>query len=334
MNKQFDVVIGNPPYNNSMYTKFGETAFELLKPDGITVQITPCKFYALESGDNKHFRETVMTHMDELHVYKSCQDVFDIAEVSGITYWRAHKNKVFTSKHVTNYNSNAVLQSSREEHTEQPLQLMPLKCLALITKINNAANNKHLFDNYKLSLCYYTVHSKISGHDKIYEDDVEFMTGLGGQLHQDGYLSIRELKHTDGIDKYKVTHNTMIYSGTGLAPDSTNRYWGPASASYIKPGQIIKGSYVIAGFFDTEQEALSFLSYLNSQLVSFIIANSIASCQYSSQSNWRHVPALPAGYTFDHIYTDNELFDIFGLTTEEKDLITSLIKPRSEKEDH
>lgn len=330
---QFDVVIGNPPYNKDMYLGFCENAFSLLKSDGVMVQITPAKFYGKGGQANEHFREVIMPHIDEVHLYKCCTDVFDIAEQGGVAYWRADKAHTFNTKEIYNHNKNAALDDTTEQlhtHTEQPVQFMPLKCLELIEKCKRIADGHTLFENLYVPGRYsYYCKNTASGHPKKLDTDLPLMSGVGGSLCAQGYLSLTELKTTDNIDKYKVIINEMMFNSVQL--DKNNFASNTKLAQICKPGEVPKGSYVILNFTDTELAAQSFCSYINSMLTSFIAINICTTNKATSNENWRHIPALPESYKFDHVYTNEEIFDIFQLTPEERKLITSVIKERKQK---
>ena len=77
---------------------------------------------------------------------------------------------------------------------------------------------------------------------------------------------------------------------------------------------------------DTIDELNSFVSYINTRLVRYLI-----NARLSAYSNifinevWKFVPTI---YKFDHIFTDTELYEKYGLTKEEIAIIESVIKER------
>ena len=71
-------------------------------------------------------------------------------------------------------------------------------------------------------------------------------------------------------------------------------------------------------------ECKSFESYIQTKFVRFLCWLSV--CQQNiSDSLWRFVPATEA---FDHIFTDAELYEKYNLTSEEINIIESVIKER------
>jgi len=79
---------------------------------------------------------------------------------------------------------------------------------------------------------------------------------------------------------------------------------------------------------DTEMECKSFVSYVYSKLVRFlIIANMSTLGPVFKNSYFRFVPAPPSG-KFDHIYTDEELYKAFNLPQKYIDVIEAVVKER------
>ena len=78
----------------------------------------------------------------------------------------------------------------------------------------------------------------------------------------------------------------------------------------------------MAGVFDTENEALSFQTYLKSRIVRFLIAQ-IAVTQQLSKVCFSLVPQQD----FSEVWTDEKLYRKYGLTAEEIAFIERMIKP-------
>lgn len=79
---------------------------------------------------------------------------------------------------------------------------------------------------------------------------------------------------------------------------------------------------------DNKEECESFKSWINSRLVRFMVLINVSG--YSglmSNDSFRFVPAPPSG-KFDHIYTDEELYDAFNLPQKYRDVIEAVIKER------
>lgn len=78
-------------------------------------------------------------------------------------------------------------------------------------------------------------------------------------------------------------------------------------------------------FAGTEDACKSFKSYIDTKLVRFLVALGLCASSTRNVETWRFVPDPGA---FDHIFTDQELYQKYGLTQEEISIIEFVIKER------
>lgn len=95
---QFDVVIGNPPYNRGIFLDFLDRGFEHC--NRCLTMITPAKWQTcaddtitVSNISYREFRENNIKHISEVYFYPECSDVFNIYEASGITYLLMDKSE-------------------------------------------------------------------------------------------------------------------------------------------------------------------------------------------------------------------------------------------------
>lgn len=81
-NMRFDVVIGNPPYNNDIYLDFVTLGHSLASQ--YTVMITPAKWQAKGGKKNVDFRKHIVPYMSKIVFYPNSKDVFDVVEQGGV----------------------------------------------------------------------------------------------------------------------------------------------------------------------------------------------------------------------------------------------------------
>lgn len=90
---QFDVVVGNPPYNKGMDLDFIDIGYKI--SNQFVCMITPAKWQTASDDYSgcasklsyKQFREKYTPHMNYICFYPCCKDVFDILQVDGITWF-------------------------------------------------------------------------------------------------------------------------------------------------------------------------------------------------------------------------------------------------------
>ena len=79
---------------------------------------------------------------------------------------------------------------------------------------------------------------------------------------------------------------------------------------------------------NTYKEAESFISYINTRVVRFLVFLNAFTVGVINDETWRFVPDPGK---FDHIFTDEELYKKYNLTPEEINIIESVIKERKQK---
>ena len=81
-------------------------------------------------------------------------------------------------------------------------------------------------------------------------------------------------------------------------------------------------TYLVAGVFETEQEARNCITYLKTRFVRFLIAQ-LATTQQLPRQSFRFVPQQD----FSVAWTDEALYEKYGLTADEQAFIAQLVKP-------
>ena len=86
---KFDVVVGNPPYNNDIYLKFVEFGHRLSTQ--YTLMITPAKWQAKGGKKNEDFRTSIVPYISEIAYYPNEKDIFNISLSGGLSYFLIDK---------------------------------------------------------------------------------------------------------------------------------------------------------------------------------------------------------------------------------------------------
>lgn len=96
---KFDVVVGNPPYNNDIYLDFVTLGHRLSTQ--YTLMITPAKWQVKGGRKNEEFRKNIVPCITDIIFYPDSSDVFAIADPGGIAIYIMDKNRHIV-KTVTN----------------------------------------------------------------------------------------------------------------------------------------------------------------------------------------------------------------------------------------
>ena len=99
------------------------------------------------------------------------------------------------------------------------------------------------------------------------------------------------------------------------------RFFYDGNTRISKPGECCTESWLVAGAFDTEDEAVSYKSYLFTKTVRFLLLQTVVS-QHISTKSFCFIPEL-GKYT--GTYTDEMLCKKWGITIEEYEYIDSRI---------
>lgn len=298
-NMRFDVVIGNPPYNKGMDLDFVNKGFEMSKQ--YTVMITPAKWQTAEADQRVmsemtygEFRKKIVPHMSHVVYFPNSLDVFDdVYQIDGITYFcithETHSKCIVVNKQCDIY-----------EHAGKINDIL-MKC-----------EGESFIDR-----CI--AERDIRNGESLLNIGQEVIDSLGkyDMLKPDYYKSNTSGKHKVWINNL-VPGNQQVSAGGFLGI-------GKAYIRSTKPDKNQVGCYFAS---DSIDECKSYLSYLNSKLVRFLL-----SCNYSKLTGvicdycFRFVPAPPSG-KFDHIYTDDELYKDFNLPQKYIDVIEAVVKER------
>lgn len=147
-----------------------------------------------------------------------------------------------------------------------------------------------------------------------------------------------DIESLDKNKEYKVFSRRTCYVQGGSSNKSRGVFYyddkfmpGFVTVAVIKSEDIIDKigvAYCIASF-DTEIERDSFISYINTKFVRYLVNTRLNN--YSNvfiNDVWRNVPKQ---VEFNHIFTDSELYDKYSLTQEDIEIIESVIKERNIK---
>lgn len=354
---EFDVVIGNPPYNKDIYLDFVTLSHSI--SNGSVCMITPAKWQAKSDSKNERFREKIVPYISKAVFYKNTKDIFDIAEPGGISYFLLEKEKAPEKLIKTVCIRNRNFESEGfEPHDEQNLLMYNHKILSLLGKIGMLDNGfdsskyvrniPHGEDNISKSIMFRR-QVFISEQDKgeEYPSEIEEYVEVTQGDRVVGYKKKKDLFTTENLDKYKCIQACMSAQGSGEPfKGDSGLALGSGFIMIIGPNQVPKGSFQILKYFDTYDEAFSFKSYINSKTMSLM--QFIGLCGSTmTDTFFRFIPDPKdwsmiyedkplEGYKPDNngIYLDNNgirhcsLYVKYKLTESEINTIESIIRER------
>lgn len=193
--------------------------------------------------------------------------------------------------------------------------------------------------------------------DKEKRDKVHVKTQCGNELFEDdGYVNIDDKSkislltkaipiiskvlnenfkgftagYQKGLDDYIViVQNT--FSGSGKTLYKSGAFLLSPLTYEKDNGRELKDNEAIIAGYKTEEQCQSCISYMTTRLIRFLMLLSVHGQHIFSSidmTTWRFVPSPDS---FDHIFTDDELYKKYNLTQDEINIIESVIKERKNK---
>ena len=348
---KFDVVVGNPPYNNDMYLDFVTKSHALASK--YTCMITPAKWQAKGGEKNEAFRRDIVPYMEKIVRFVDTYDVFNISSDSGLSAFQISKDKNKERDVIVHCSKNKSLRSDWEKHDEVSVVPIGNHILNVIGKFGQLGEgfNQSLYVKNtdhgesslsgKLGFKRFTYTSEQERGDKLKQAGmVEVMQGS----KVCGYKKTDELFTLKGIEKYKITTPCM-WGGGVVTLDSSGKILGKNATHVIGPYQVPKGSFMILRYFDSKLESDSFVSYLCSKSVRFLIFFGVSgatltkeffrfvpdpndwSCTYVDAPHPNVVPDAKGYYELDGKRYCS-LYVRYKLTDDDIKIIESVIKER------
>jgi site-specific DNA-methyltransferase (adenine-specific) len=136
------------------------------------------------------------------------------------------------------------------------------------------------------------------------------------------YASKKDLKDNGNfLNKWKLLIPPAPIAGQTDFSKPVGFYYG-GNTRIAKPGECCTESWLVACAFDTEDEVVSFRSYLFTKIVRFLILQSVVS-QHVTKEKFSFVPDLE---NYDRNFTDAFLKKRWNITDDEWAFIDSKIK--------
>lgn len=332
---QFDVIIGNPPYQLDdggygtsaapIYQKFVEQA-KALEPRYLSMVI-PSRWFSGGKGLDE-FREAMLSdnRLRSMNDFLSAADVFPgVGLKGGVCYFlwnRDNPGLCSVSTHFKDWPISTQTRALMEKGADVFIRFNEgLSILQKVTAVETGqADSLELpvsqrFDELVSSRKPFAFETTFKGRKTKRADDVLIYQNGGI-----GYISREDVTvNLALIDKWK------IYIGRA-APGTGNRDTYPhkiLSTPFIgEPGSVCSETYLYIGPFESKAEAESALSYLTCRLTRLLIL-----LHKPSQDTTRKVYTFVPTQTWDRKWTDEALYSKYGISQSEIEFIEKVVRP-------
>ncbi|OIO76809.1 MAG: restriction endonuclease [Hydrogenophilaceae bacterium CG1_02_62_390] len=317
---QFDVIIGNPPYQLSdggygtsaapIYQMFVEKALDL--EPRYAVFVTPSRWMAGGKGLDK-YREKMLSdkRMHRIVDYPKLYEGFPGVKIrGGISYFLWDRE----------HNGPCEVQTIWDGQPTGPAVARHLDAYDILVRRNEAVS---ILDKVR-AMGEPTLDKRVStgkpfGLRTFFHGKPE-AKGLKEPVKLFGSQKVSWVERTgisvnsDWIDEWKVLMTAV--QGTSAAIE-TKFLSKPIIA---EPGTACTETYLVAGHFDNETMALNYAQYLRTRFARFLVSLRKAT-QHATRDVYAFIPDLP----LDQEWTDAKLYKRYGLTKDEIAFIESQV---------
>lgn len=348
MTKKFDVVIGNPPYQEEaqgggtrdtpVYHQFMDAAFEVGTK---AVLITPARFLFNAGFTPKAWNEKMLAdeHLSVAHYESDSNGLFpslaDPIKGGIVVTYRDSERKLgpigFFAKHLE---LDKILQKVRESGTAF--------IDGDVSSGRAYAFTQAMHDAYPEASSIMSSDAQFRVSTNTFEqlaflfdetrpaDGGEYVRLFGVIKNRRVYRWLRSeyITGADSLDKYKVA--VPAANGSG----STTDFFGVAlnKPTVLEPGTGVTQTFITIGSFETEAEAKACEKYIKSKFARAMLGV-LKITQHNPRNTWKFVPAQNFTSAADIDWTksipdiDAQLYAKYGLDAEEIAFIEANVKP-------
>ena len=334
---QFDVIIGNPPYQLDdggagasampIYQKFVDAA-KALEPRFLTM-IVPSRWFAGGRG-LASFRAEMLSdnRIRTIDDFLDSRDVFPGVDVAGgVCYFlwdRDSRGLCRVTSHrlgVSNTTTRPLLEP------EADIFVRHNEALSILRRVMALESGKP--DSGLLLPPGHRFADQVSGQKPF--GLRTFFRGTASQQRSDDVLVLQSggrawaarseiTESVNLVDKWKVFTSKSSSEHAGQS-DRDGRRRVLSLSGVLPPGSVVTETYVLLGVFDNEVEARNCLTYVTTRFFRFLITLR-ASGQDISRSAYSFIPKQD----FSKPWTDTELFAKYKITDEEIAFIESMVR--------
>lgn len=312
---KFDVIIGNPPYQEMtdgggsgkrgipLAPYFVLRAKEILGETGKLIMIIPTRWYSQSEKIYEDTREALMDgHLKKMVDFTDATECFKgVSIAGGVSYFIYDRS----------YNGMTEMQNSKStwemDFSKPSIILRGKEVTEVHKKVRDVECNNKTFGDVVSSVNYFGLLRSVRG--SVIETDYCNIK----LKHSDGYGYINKedvTKNADQIENYKII--------TGYMNGSTDKVL--SSVEILGPNEVCTLTYLVLGIVQDKDIAERIKEYFETKFVRFLIKGTVTNSTLT-RNNYSVVPLQD----FRKTWTDKELYEKYSLTQEEIDYIEKTI---------
>ncbi|MHB1324367.1 MAG: Eco57I restriction-modification methylase domain-containing protein [Coriobacteriia bacterium] len=326
---QFDVVVGNPPYQLGdggggggasaipIYNLFVESALSL--EPRYAVMVTPSRWFSGGKGLDG-FRDRMLRdhHLVTMVDFPQLYDVFPGVKIrGGVSYWLWSREHDGPCEVVTMIGNDIIGEPAKRNLDAYDVLVRRNEAVVILDKIAGYRDNGQAEPN---------LGSQVSARRPFgltNERGAESATGLEDPVlvygnQRTSYLERSYItSNLDWIDQWKVL---LVKAHGTSGRDDVTILGEPVVAG---PGTACTETYLVIGVLGSEADARNLAAYLRTRFVRFLVSLRKIT-QNITRDSYKFVPLLP----MNRPWTDEDLYSRYGISAEQVAFIESLIAER------
>lgn len=321
---KFDVIVGNPPYQigtegfgataSTVYHRFVEQAIAL-NPRYV-LMITPSRWFTGGKGLGD-FRTSMLTdrHLRRIVDNPKLFDCFPGVEIKGgVSYFLWDREHDGDCEFSTRIGGAIVSTDTRDLRSGDGVLVRDNSAVSIIEKA--AVAHEHLDTQVSVRKPFgLNIFSNFPGSvPEPFEGAIPMIYASKVGFSRSDQIE----RNHDWVNRWKVL---IPKAGDGHGREVSYVLGEPIA---LAPGSACTQTYLIAGMFDTREETENYAYYLATKFVRFLVLQR-KTTQDVTPDRFRFAPMLD----MSRRWTDDDLYEQFGLTEEERAHIEATIQPRT-----
>lgn len=333
-NMQFDVIIGNPPYQLNdgggtgssampIYHKFVQKAIKL-NPHYLSM-IIPARWFTGGRGLDE-FRNEMLNdkRIQIIHDFPNSNDCFNGVQIEGGICYFLWNNSYKEDCEIYTHSTDGMVSFTKRPMLEvgsdvfvRYNQAMSILSKTRLLKEKSFSDIISSNDPFGFDMREEGSYKRIKPQFKKtpFKNSVIFYY-YGWQRNGIGYIDKNKIrKNTHLVDKYKVYISKAYGMGSFPSQIINTPFLGVA-------GSCCTETYLLIGHFEKEKQAMNVISYIKTNFFRFLVLL-IKNTQNAMKKVYQFVPLQD----FNEEWTDEKLYKKYGLSKEEIEFIESMIRP-------
>lgn len=318
---KFDVIVGNPPYQIDsdgntrtmpIYHKFVEQAISM-DPRYI-VMIIQSRWFAGGLGlDDFRAKMIADRRLAKLVDNPKLFDCFPGVEIKGgVSYFLWDREHDGDCEFSTRVDGKVLSTMTRDLRAGQGVLMRDNRAASIVERVRSAGYPS-VEDRFAPQVPFGLRTNYGGAQDAPFTGSVPVVYGS-----RIGYVRPDQLERLhDWVDRWKVL---IPKAGDGHGREVSYVVGEPIA---LAPGSACTQTYLIAGSFDTREETENYARYMITKLYRFLVLQRKLT-QDLTPDRFKFVPMMD----MTRAWSDQDLYEHFGLTEEEREYVESTIAPR------